>query len=152
MDKITLNQLLQYYENGSDLIQIVTDGCDWGDAEEFEVCSALLKQFYDYRVTAMRCEESYNEGLPVLRVLIEKGENENEHRLEEKADLPEVLGCCLQLCWYAGDGFRRISWNCGKDHGINHGWCYGDCLYHRRGSGGCCERERDRDPGRRSAA
>lgn len=128
MNKITLGQLMQYYDTAQDvreLVQVVFEGQDWDEAEELYADSEFLKPLYGYTVTALRCEESYEEGLPVLRVMIEKGENEYGYRLEKKADLPEVLGSGLQLCCNAD--------YCPGRHGA--GRRSGDRAYYGRGNG-----------------
>ena len=122
MKKITLAQLLQYYdmdEDAVELIQIVIGNHDWEDAHELYADSELLKPFYEYTVTALRCEESYDEGRPVLRVAIEKGEinheNEQSSVRYSQGNCPCVVarshhsvGCSGQdLGLAAGCGNRR---------------------------------------------
>lgn len=130
--KIRLKDLIQYYDMDgeyADSIQIVMEGCDWDEAYELMVDSDLLKPYMEYVVTDMRIEESCRR-VPVLRVGIKKGENYD--RLEKETDFQEVLGGDLQLCGNACSCVRSIRWNCGKDYCPDHGWGFGDCLYHRR--------------------
>ena len=102
MNKLTLAQILQYYEkDGTELIQIVLPGDDWEDFHEFYVCSGLVKPFLSYVVLEMRCEKSNRDNSPVLRVLIEKGENHD--RLERVG----------QSCPYSCDPYV-----CGKCAGV----------------------------------
>lgn len=73
MKKITLGQLLQYFEP-FEKIQIMTYGHDWDEAVEVRVGDHLLAPLHDYIVTAMGYEESYKDGSPILRVSVKKGE------------------------------------------------------------------------------
>ena len=71
MDKIRLWQLLQYYdmnESPGNRIQVVSLDHEWGDADELFVDSEILEPFYDYIVADLRCEKSFIDGSPVLRV------------------------------------------------------------------------------------
>ena len=79
---VLLDEILQYYDmcdDPVDTIQIVTADRDWDDADEVKVDSDLLSPFYQWEVTAMRCEMSFMDDRPVLRVLIEpqSGDNTN---------------------------------------------------------------------------
>ena len=74
MNKITLSELLQYYDKETepvDRIQIVTGGHDWDSPDEFNIDSELLEPFADYIVTDMCCEESFRKS-PVIRVSIKQ--------------------------------------------------------------------------------
>ena len=138
MDKITLGQLLQYYDMQRDvreLVQVVFNGQEWDDAEELYADSEFLKPLYGYTVIALRCEQSYELCLPVLRVMIEKGEKENGYRLEKKADFPEVLGGGLQLCCNADccPGWHGTGGRTGDRADYGRGNCYR--LYHQRRAG-----------------
>lgn len=130
MRNITLEELLQYYDDETDLIQIVLTGHDWDDAYELMVSSELLKPFVRYIVTDMRCEESYMNKTPVLRVGIEKGDNND--RLEKEAHFPEILGGCLQFRCYAGNCSGCNRTGCRSDHRADYGWGNSDSLYYRR--------------------
>lgn len=73
MDKITLGQLVQYFDLSPDLvdpIQIVMPGHDWDDINELDANSELLEPFYEYVVTAMGCEAGCMDGKPVIRATI----------------------------------------------------------------------------------
>lgn len=71
---LLLDELLQYYDwddDTVDRIQIVTPDKDWDDADEVKINSELLTPFYSWIVMDLRCEMSFIEDRPVLRVLIE---------------------------------------------------------------------------------
>ena len=129
--KVTLEQITQYYdEESNDQIQIVLGNAEWDDAYELPVNSELLKPFLNYIVTDMRCEESYLNKKPVLRVALEKGENHD--RLEKKADESEILGGCLRVCGDAGHRFWRHEGNGCADYRYHYGWCGCAGLHYRR--------------------
>ena len=74
MDRITLEQLLQYYdktEDPADRLQIVTRGKDWDCADEFSIDSKLLEHFAKFKVTDMGCVESHKDKKPIIRVGID---------------------------------------------------------------------------------
>ena len=84
--KVTLEQLLQYFDKGEEFdnrIQIVTDGCDWQNASEVWVGSELLKPFMKRLVSDMSCELS--KGKAVLRIAIDK-EKQNEQNNQYNQD------------------------------------------------------------------
>lgn len=69
--KITLEQLLQYFdcsEDHIDRIQVVTGGNDWDNADELAVNSELLTPFLKRIVSNMSCEKSFRNNDHVLRV------------------------------------------------------------------------------------
>ena len=70
MSKITLSQLLQYYDKieAPNRIQIVTGNNDWDFADELTVNSKLLEPFGDSNITDMSCEKSFKDGSPVIRI------------------------------------------------------------------------------------
>lgn len=74
MERVTLEQILQYLKNDEEreIIQIVTENNDWDDAYEVTADCELLKPFYDYTVTDLRSDLSYMDGEPVIKVGIEK--------------------------------------------------------------------------------
>lgn len=73
MSKITLSQLLQYYDKieAPNRIQIVTGNNDWDFADELTVNSKLLEPFGDSNITNMSCEKSFQDGSPVIRISLE---------------------------------------------------------------------------------
>ena len=92
MGKITLAQILQYltFDDDRGLIQIVMSDHDWDDAYELTADCELLKPFYNYIVTDMSCELSFMDGDPVIRVGIEKGDqNEEVLRIDDYAADPD---------------------------------------------------------------
>lgn len=77
MEKIRLWQILQYLDQGdcpNNRIQLVTSYHEWTEPDEVFVDSELLEPFYEYAVTDMNCEQSLKDGGPVLRVSVEKVE------------------------------------------------------------------------------
>lgn len=77
MDKITLEQLLQYFEmedDPVDKVQIVTENQEWDYADELYGNSELLKPFRNWIITDIRCEESYESKKPILRIVIQSKE------------------------------------------------------------------------------
>ena len=76
MLKITLGQLLQYYdadEEPAERIQIVTGSQDWDCADEIAVNSDLLASFANWVITDMRCETDHD-GKPIIRVAIDRSQ------------------------------------------------------------------------------
>lgn len=71
MDKITLAQLLQYFEMEDEpveKIQIVSAGQEWDYADELYGNSELLHPFRNCIITDISCEESYDHKNPIIRV------------------------------------------------------------------------------------
>ena len=74
MKKITLEQLLQYFdaqEDPQNYIQIVCPNDSWECATEVWVGSDLLTPFMKYYVQEIGYEESYYEKKPLIRVSID---------------------------------------------------------------------------------
>ena len=72
-----LASLLLYYDwkqEPIDRIQIVTPDHDWNDADEVNVNSDLLSPFLEWEITDLRCEYSFIDRTPILRVLIQQTE------------------------------------------------------------------------------
>lgn len=107
MKKLLLEDLLQYFD-GDELIQIVTNGHDWDEAYELYKGSDLVKPFRGYIVLDMRCEESYRDKSPVLRVLIEKGDSYD--RLERMGE-SGVDPCNQDIC-RSGTCLHRHGCDC----------------------------------------
>ena len=83
MNKITLGQLLQYYDldqNPVDRIQIVSPEHNWKDADELSVDSILLKEFCDWNVIHMGIEKTFADSEPALRVLIEPAKKTGSYK------------------------------------------------------------------------
>ena len=75
--KMILASLLLYYDwkqEPIDRIQIVTPDHDWNDADEVKVNSDLLSPFLEWEITDLRCEYSFIDRTPILRVLIQQTE------------------------------------------------------------------------------
>ena len=75
MYKITLGQLLQYFDDEqtpAERIQIVTGDHDWDEADELFVDSELITPFIDWTVESMFFEKSFYDGKPLIRVAIEE--------------------------------------------------------------------------------
>ena len=139
MQKITLGQILQYYDEGeNELIHVVTEDRDWDEPNEVYADSEFLKPFRDYIVVGLRAEWAFRADSPVIRVMIEKGDNNG--RLEEKADKQEVLGGGMCAGNEPDHCIRWDTGNGGSGDGFDYGWSGGYSLYHWRGAGGCSER------------
>ena len=77
MGKITLEQLLQYFDEHTDpeyRIQIVMPNEEWDCATEMWVGSELLKPFMKYFVQEIDYEESYFDKKPLIRVSLDEEE------------------------------------------------------------------------------
>ena len=77
MGKITLEQLLQYFDEQTDpqyRIQIVMPNEEWDCAAEMWVGSELLKPFMKYFVQEIGYEESYFDKKPLIRVSLDEEE------------------------------------------------------------------------------
>lgn len=71
MDKITLNQLLQYFDTDANRIQIVPRDHYWDSADELSMDSELLEPFKDWLITYISYELAFSDGKPIVRVSIE---------------------------------------------------------------------------------
>lgn len=125
--KIQLADLIQYYDQEDDKIQIVFSGHEWDDSYEMFVNSELLKPYTGYTITDMRIERSCT-GDPVIRVAIKKGDYYD--RLEAETHKQEVLGGCGAVCYWNDYCVRRHTGNSRTGYGTDYvrGGC--DCIHH----------------------
>lgn len=88
MEKISLAQLLRYYEleGYPEWIQIVSGNQDWDNADEMSFDSVLLKPFSEWKVQYLKTEKSYRSGKPIIRVSIRKEEDSDDSMV--------VADCC----------------------------------------------------------
>ena len=73
MERITLGQLLQYFDCESepvDKIQVATEKQEWDDAAELAADSELLRPFMGFYVESMGLEDSLTGRKTVIRVSI----------------------------------------------------------------------------------
>ena len=65
---------MQYFDmedDPVDKIQIVATNQEWDYADELYGNSELLQPFWNWVITDIRCEESYENKRPILRIIIQ---------------------------------------------------------------------------------
>lgn len=118
MERITLRQLLQYYDQDGtsvDRIQIVTTKQELNCVDELVVNSRLISLIEGWYVVYIMCQKSFFDSKPILRVFIDPDQEEQHGRKErpnintisdglhernKQEDVSCSAGCVLDLHSY----------------------------------------------------
>ena len=73
MEKITLGQLVQYFKDDGEDIQISFEDQEWDQYEQISMDSRMLKPYLDYEIKCMGLEVTNDTKEDILRVTIGKG-------------------------------------------------------------------------------